>query len=92
MKAEKFADAIVSVWTTIIDGPKIGARFAALEARIVALEQRPMQKWAGVHMQGTRYAEASLATRSGSLWVATKATTTTPRLPASETKDLRRLK
>jgi hypothetical protein len=32
----------------------------------------------GVHVAGTQYAEASLVTRQGSLWVSTAATTTTP--------------
>ena len=71
MNPEKFADAVVDLLKRIIAGPTIGGRFAALEARIVALEGRPLQKWAGTYVQGVRYAEGSLATRNGSLWAAT---------------------
>jgi hypothetical protein len=53
-------------------------RIAALEAEVEKLKARPLQKWAGTHVAGTRYAEASLVTKGGSLWVATAATTTTP--------------
>ena len=59
-------------------------RVEALEQRIAQVEGRPLQKWAGVHSEGTMYAEASLATRAGSLWVATKATTTTPGTPGCD--------
>jgi len=54
------------------------ARLAALEAEVARLKARPLQKWAGIHIAGVPYAEASLVTRSGSLWVSTTATTTTP--------------
>jgi hypothetical protein len=81
---EGFASAVVEVWRRIIDGPRIGGRFDALEARVAELEARPIQKWAGVHAQGTPYAEASLVTRGGSLWVARRSTTTTPGSPESD--------
>jgi hypothetical protein len=54
------------------------ARLVSLEAEVAQLKSRPLQKWAGIHIAGVPYAEASLVTRSGSLWVATTATTTTP--------------
>jgi hypothetical protein len=53
----------------------------ALAARICALEARPTSpgiKWAGVHEPGREYAEGELATRSGSLWLATQRTSQTP--------------
>lgn len=58
-------------------------RLAELEQRIAKLESRPLQKWAGVHVAGTQYVEASLVTRNGSLWVSTSTTTTTPGEPGS---------
>lgn len=54
------------------------AKIAGLEHEVASLKARPLQKWAGVHVTGTQYAEASLVTKGGSLWVATTATTTTP--------------
>ena len=57
---------------------ELRAVIAPLQQRIAELEARPMQKWAGVHVENTRYSEASLATRNGSLWVSTKETPTTP--------------
>jgi hypothetical protein len=42
------------------------------------LKARPLQKWAVVLIAGVQYAEASLVTKGGSLWVATTTTTTTP--------------
>jgi hypothetical protein len=57
---------------------------AALKARVEKLESRPLQKWAGVFIEGTRYSEASLATHKGSLWAATCTTTTVPGSPGSD--------
>ena len=54
------------------------ARIDAQANEIAALKARPLQKWAGIHIDGAPYAEASLVTKGGSLWVATTATTTTP--------------
>jgi hypothetical protein len=59
-------------------------RLVSLEARVAVLEARPIQKWAGTYIEGTSYAEASLVTRSGGLWCAMKATTTTPGKPDSD--------
>jgi phage shock protein A len=76
MKQEELATVLVDVVKKAIEPLK--ARNAELEARIKQLEARPMMKWAGVHVTGTQYAEASLVTRSGSLWAATKTTSATP--------------
>jgi hypothetical protein len=51
---------------------------ADAKKEIEKLKARPLQKWAGVHICGVRYTEASLVTKGGSLWVSTAATTTTP--------------
>ena len=72
------ADLLVDHTMRVLDGPKVGGRFAQLEARIAHLEARPLQKWAGVHVTGMQYSEASLVTRGGSLWAAMETTTSTP--------------
>jgi hypothetical protein len=59
------------------------AKQKALEQRIAALESRPLLKYAGIHVEGQPYAEAQLVTRSGSLWVSTEPTSTTPGTPGS---------
>jgi hypothetical protein len=59
-------------------------QIATLKAEIEKLKARPMQKWAGTHIEGTRYSEASLCTRGGSLWCAATATSTTPGTPGSD--------
>lgn len=66
---EMFATVIVDAIKKTVD---------PLKARIEQLEARPMAKWAGVYAPGVQYSEASLVTKAGSLWVATKTTTTTP--------------
>ena len=73
---EAYADVIVKAIKMATDPLK--AKNAELELRIKQLESRPLQKWAGVHIAGTQYSEASLVTRGGSLWAAMKTTTTTP--------------
>ena len=75
---EKFAEMIVGTIVKAVDGPEVGGRLAQLEARIAHLEARPLQKWAGVHVTGMQYSEASLVTRGGSLWVSTAPTASTP--------------
>jgi hypothetical protein len=60
------------------------ARIDALEKEVAALKARPIQKWAGTHIKGAPYAEASLVTRQGSLWVSTCATATTPGVEGSD--------
>ena len=73
---EAMADVVVMAIKKVTDPLK--AKNTELEQRIQQLESRPMQKWAGVHVEGTQYSEASLVTKAGSLWVATATTTTTP--------------
>jgi hypothetical protein len=72
----KDADAIVYVLKKALAGRD--ERIAVLEAEVAKLKSRPLQKWAGTHATGTQYSEASLVTRQGSLWVATKTTRSTP--------------
>jgi len=62
----------------------VSAIVTPLEREIVALKSRPLQKWAGVHVAGVAYAEASLVTKSGSLWVSERQTDTTPGDPGSD--------
>ena len=59
-------------------------RAQQLEARIAALEVRPELKWAGIYADGQLYPEAALVTRSGSLWLSTAATMTTPGTPGAD--------
>ncbi len=75
---EQFADLVVVCMKDAIAGPKVGGRFESLEARIEALEQRPVPVYRGVHEQGKSYLANSLTTRSGSLWIAMQATTSVP--------------
>ena len=60
----------------LLDG--LGPALKEQRRRIQQLESRPMMKWAGVHVPGMQYGEASLVTKSGSLWAAMTTTTTTP--------------
>lgn len=79
---QKYSEVIVPVLRKRFD--ELEARLEAQAQEIAALRARPLQKWAGVHITGTPYAEASLVTKSGSLWVATTATTTTPGDPGGD--------
>jgi hypothetical protein len=54
-----------------------------LETRIKDLESRPVLKYAGVYVEGQSYQEGQLVTRSGSLWLSTAATATTPGTPGA---------
>ncbi len=78
------ADCIVEHTKCVIDGPLVKDRFETLEARIRQLESRPLQKWAGVFVEGAQYSEASLATHKGGLWCATATTRTVPGSPGSD--------
>jgi hypothetical protein len=49
-----------------------------LEARIKELEARPPLEYHGVWAAGKTYAENSLVTRNGSLWIAKKTTAALP--------------
>jgi hypothetical protein len=48
------------------------------DARLDALEQRPQLAYKGVHVDGQAYAEASLVTRDGGLWLAERFTNDRP--------------
>jgi hypothetical protein len=73
---EAMAGAVVSFVKAAVAPLK--QQLEAQAQEIATLKARPLQKWAGVHVAGAQYAEASLVTKGGSLWVATTATTTTP--------------
>jgi hypothetical protein len=60
------------------------AEIATLKAEIEKLKARPLQKWAGIHVKGQQYAEASIVTHGGGLWVSTTTTTTNPGESGSE--------
>ena len=85
---EALADVVVNTVKSAIEGPRVSGRIqeleARLEARIAALESRPLLKWAGTFVEGQEYAEAQLVTRSGSLWLSTAATKTTLGTPGSD--------
>ena len=76
-------DVILDSLKSVAD--KAEARSAALEARITALEARRSggAQYCGIHEAGRLYAEGSLVTRSGGLWIATWATGQTPGGPDS---------
>ena len=76
---DAMATAIVNCIKAAIDGPRVGGRITALEARIVALEARPDGvKYAGVWRTGQPYAEGQLTTHKGGLWLAESPTTFAP--------------
>lgn len=75
---EHLATTIVTAIKGAVDGPQVAGKIATLEARIAALESRPQLKWAGIFVDGDTYPECALVTRSGSLWLAQRATATTP--------------
>ena len=81
---DKCTTAIVDAIKGAITGPLVAGRLDKLEKEVAALKARPLQKWAGVHVEGASYDEASLVTRSGILWVSTCATTTTLGVDGSE--------
>jgi hypothetical protein len=62
------------------------ARIAELNTRIAQLEARPFPKWAGVHVDGKTYPEATLVTHRGSLWISTSAVEATPGSPGAAWK------
>ncbi|CAN5681743.1 hypothetical protein BH24ACI4_BH24ACI4_13680 [soil metagenome] len=78
LNAEQFADLLVEHSKRLIAGPKVGGRFESLEARIAALEERPIPTYRGTHEAAKTYASNSLVTRGGSLWIAMQATTSVP--------------
>jgi len=81
---DAMADAVVSAIKSAIDGPSVAGRIQEPETRLAGLESRPLLKWAGIHTEGQEYREAQLVTRSGSLWVSTAATKSTPGTPGCD--------
>ena len=78
----------IGVWHGFVTGARrhrtaLEVKVDALEREIAELKARPMLKWCGVHVDGQSYQEAQLVTRSGSLWVSTAPTFTTPGTPGS---------
>ena len=69
LDVDAIADTLVGI---------IVANIKPLEQRIAALETRPAVKYCGTFEESTGYPEGSMTTRSGGLWVATRATTATP--------------
>ena len=72
MDAASLADAVLDA----IDGPmgKPAERIRALEAKIVALEARPVPKYVGLWKANEAYSEGLLATHQGALWYCNEAT------------------
>ena len=58
-------------------------KIAALEAKVAQLEARPFAKWCGTFEDGKAYAECSMLTHKGGLWVATRDTAQRPGDPSS---------
>jgi len=85
LKRHQRADIVLPLlmWSREVNKKNIerNSRIQALESRIATLEARPGLKWAGTHVAGAHYPESSIVTRSGGLWVATKATQRTPGTP-----------
>lgn len=68
---------------------RLEERLAPLEGRVGRLESRPVNEsrgceWRGVFEQGRTYVPGDLTTRSGSLWLAKRPTSTTPGDTASD--------
>jgi hypothetical protein len=63
---------------------KVGVKYRALEKRIAALEAKPKGlAWGGIWNEGEAHAKDTLATRSGSLWLAERDTVQQPGSPDS---------
>ena len=75
---QDFAEMVVTTIRKSLDGPLVKDRFAALEARIAALEAVPVPMYRGTHQEGKGYPANSLTTRSGSLWISMMSTTSVP--------------
>ena len=60
----------------MIAGPKIDGRFAALEARLAALEARPHVKFCGPWDSAKSYSAGDAVVFQGGLWVCRIAETT----------------
>jgi hypothetical protein len=73
-----FADVVVDALARTVDGPKIAGRFAVLEQRLAALEQKPSVKFCGVWDRDRAYQSGDAVVHSGGLWVCRAATTGPP--------------
>jgi hypothetical protein len=56
----------------------VARKLAPLEKRIAELESRPELKYCGIWVAGKTYAENSLVTHAGSLWIAKQKTASFP--------------
>ena len=72
------ASAIANAIKMALMGPLVRGRIEQLEARLVALEQRPGLKYCGIFQTGKAYSEAQLVTHQGGLWLAESPTTYAP--------------
>jgi hypothetical protein len=75
-QVDELAAGVIDVIKRTIDPLKM--EIAALRHEVGELKARPKQTWAGTHSKNVRYAEASIVTRGGSLWIATRETAATP--------------
>jgi hypothetical protein len=64
--------------------PPLKKHIAELSARLTQVENRPLLKWCGPFREGQPYAEAQLVTKSGDLWVSTRATSSIPGTSGSD--------
>jgi hypothetical protein len=76
LNVDEIADAVIGIIAANIK--PLVAQIEAQQQRIAALEARPTVKYCGSYKEGTAYLEGAMTTRSGGLWVATRATTATP--------------
>ena len=76
MKPEMLADGIVATLKRAL-GPR-DSRLAALEKRVAELESKKLPTYAGAHKAGETYAQGSLVTRVGGLWLAIAESDETP--------------
>jgi hypothetical protein len=76
--ADDWADVIANFYKTAIR--PLVARITHLEAKLRELEQKASAgcEWKGVYQSDVTYASGSLTTKSGSLWLATRATAAVP--------------
>lgn len=74
------SEQIAEEWADVI-AEAVELATAPLARRIERLEQRPAVAYRGVFSPGTRYAEGSLCTRQGALWIAKTGTQSVPGTP-----------
>jgi hypothetical protein len=61
--------AVADVFKRVVDGPKIGGRFDALERRLAALERTPNMKYCGIWQPGETHVPGDTVTHKNNLWV-----------------------